>query len=866
MSGAHNRAAKPTHKPPLRKVVVVFKTHFDLGFTDLPQQVMASYTGPMFEAVRRVIQATSGGGRVPPYTWTLPAWPLKQLLHDPNLPEDTRRAAHELVEQGRLCWHVWPFTTHTALCGLEELVRGMHISRALSEEFGTWPAGAKQTDVPGHTWVFPMVLARAGVKFLHLGCNPGSHPPHVPPLFWWEGPDGSRILTWYSTGGYGSALTPPEDWHLDTWLAVQQTVDNTGPHTPQQLLAMVEHITAQAPGVQVVFGQLADFVESLLEHPEQLEDLPVVPYDLADTWIHGVGTMPREVARVRALRPALLAVETMAALLDWPPGSAYGHRTQAEAGAGTGAEGGGQRSTEALKDFPLARRVAQHIDHAYEQLMLFGEHTWGLDVKSTIRWDFEHFEQARQTEPYRRLESSWSAKAAYVDRAEQAFHSALRTVLEAWEQARGEGAGASAPEGEGEAGGETGRGEHPPAATAHTNGETATLSTETVLENKWLRLEVDPVAGGISSLLDKRTGHEWVDRAGGEPFGGYRYDIYSVADIGEFLRAYGQHLQDWFIHDFGKPGYPEDVPHITAYARNFRPLTTGRAERSGKAIRLVGGQLEPGFVGHVRLPDQRVTVNITLPDDVPCADLEYRIEGKVATPLAESAVVPLPLNLAKAAYRLGQVGSVIDPARDIVEGANRSLWCVDGWLDATDDRLGLAVIPLDMPLVSVGTTGIYSFDPARVPTGSVVYSHMFNTQWGTNFPQWLEGEFRFRIRLFPHAGDWRVAGVWRLARATFYPPAGLPLPPTLPVSASDGFLLQSIRPRHDGAGIILRYWDALGLPRQVEVELKGPVSKVWRCDLMERPTEELPVSPTGSGVRVPVKIAAHAIETLLVEF
>jgi alpha-mannosidase len=79
-------------------------------------------------------------------------------------------------------------------------------------------------------------------------------------------------------------------------------------------------------------------------------------------------------------------------------------------------------------------------------------------------------------------------------------------------------------------------------------------------------------------------------------------------------------------------------------------------------------------------------------------------------------------------------------------------------------------------------------------------------------------------------------------------------------------LLQSIRPRHDGAGIILRYWDALGLPRQVEVELKGPVSKVWRCDLMERPTEELPVSPTGSGVRVPVKIAAHAIETLLVEF
>ena len=48
------------------------------------------------------------------------------------------------------------------------------------------------TDVPEHSWILPTVLANAGVRFLHLGCNAASQSPEVPDLFWWEGPDGSQ--------------------------------------------------------------------------------------------------------------------------------------------------------------------------------------------------------------------------------------------------------------------------------------------------------------------------------------------------------------------------------------------------------------------------------------------------------------------------------------------------------------------------------------------------------------------------------------------------------------------------------------------------------------------------------------------------
>ena len=186
--------------PRLRKVIVVFKTHFDLGFTDLPDRVMQLYTGRCSTRCARSWMPRRTSRRACAITGRCPPGLFASSCTTRRCRRKRRQAARKLVEEGRLNWHAWPFTTHTAFCGLEDLVRGLHISRSLSEEFGRWPTGAKQTDVPGHTWILPSMLVRAGVKFLHLGCNSGSHAPHVPRLFWWEGPDGSRLLTYYSRG------------------------------------------------------------------------------------------------------------------------------------------------------------------------------------------------------------------------------------------------------------------------------------------------------------------------------------------------------------------------------------------------------------------------------------------------------------------------------------------------------------------------------------------------------------------------------------------------------------------------------------------------------------------------------------------
>ena len=801
----------------LRKVVVVFKTHFDLGFTGLPGEVMRQYTGPMFDAVRRVMAATENEPEGLRYSWTLPAWPLRFLLSDPSVSEESREAARQLVGEGRLHWHAWPFTTHTAFCSLEELARGLQISRGLSEEFGRWPSAAKQTDVPGHTWILPTLLAEAGVKFLHLGANPGSHAPHVPRLFWWEGPDGSHLLTYYSPGGYGTPLLPPDDWHLDTWLAVAHTSDNTGPQSPEELARIRRTIEEGAPGVEVLFGQLGDFAESLFEHPEQLDDLPVVTQDLADTWIHGIGTYPREVSRVRDLRSKLLGIEQAAAAHDWP-----------------GNEG-------SRDDFPLAREVAALVDAAYEQLLLFGEHTWGLDVKSTIKRAFgDGFPAARKTEPYRRLEESWRAKAAYVDRAEELYKQALRVA-----QDRTGGAfDLSGPNLTLE----------DPLAPPHR------ALPENVLDNGYVRVEVDAESGGIVSLYDRESRREFVDETSPEPFGGYRYDLYSAADIAEFMRAYGLFFQDWFVHDFGKQGYPEDSQHVTAYARDFELV-----RESKHSILLKGGRLRTEGQAYA-LPAQSVSIRISLHPLSAGVELEYIVEGKEATPLAESTVVPFPTNVARPVFRLGQTGSVIDPARDIVEGANHYLWCAD-WLDVSDGRVGLTVAPVDMPLLSAGEPGIYRFDPSRVPTEPVIYAHLSNTQWGTNFPQWLEGDFRWRIKLSPHAGGW--AQQYSMTYPWQHVPAnGEARRWSQCFQVEYDADVLAMRPRHDGRGLIVRLWDPQSAWRDMALHIRGPVSALWRCDLMERPGEQIPhhYDDDSGWSGAHLRVEPHGIVTLLVEF
>ena len=168
--------------------------------------------------------------------------------------------------------------THTELLEAEDLVRGLGYSSRLARRLGLdLPRDGKMTDVPEHTWMMATLLKHAGIDFMMIGCNGASAPLKVPWLYWWQGPDGSRVLTFYSPE-YGTQLAPPKDWPYRTWLACLHTGDNHGPPRPDEVKKVLDQAAKQFPGVKVRIGRLSDFGDAILaEKP----DLPVVRGDIA---------------------------------------------------------------------------------------------------------------------------------------------------------------------------------------------------------------------------------------------------------------------------------------------------------------------------------------------------------------------------------------------------------------------------------------------------------------------------------------------------------------------------------------------------------------------------------------------------------
>jgi alpha-mannosidase len=374
------------------EVIIVCKTHFDIGYTDLARNVVQRYRTSMIDNALRIVDQSR---QLPPeqrFIWTLSGWPMQQVLWSGQEPERRKRVA-EAIREGRLVWHALPASLHTESLDLEDMVRGMDFSSALSRQFDMpLPRDAKMTDVPSHTWVLPTILKRSGVDFLHIGCNAGSGSPDLPALFWWEGPDGSRLLTMYSPN-YGTGLHPPADWPHKTWLALIHTGDNHGPPTPDEIKRLLEQAHRELPGVKIRMGRLSDFGDAILR---EKPSLPVVRADLSDTWIHGVMSMPIETRLARNLRPAIAAYDTLNTLL-----SAWG------------------------VDTPPCREA---VAAAYEGSLMYGEHTWGYDAKQFPRLYGKAWQEAEAAGRYKRLEESWGEKAAYVTKPAGQILPAMATI------------------------------------------------------------------------------------------------------------------------------------------------------------------------------------------------------------------------------------------------------------------------------------------------------------------------------------------------------------------------------------------------------------------------------------------------------
>jgi hypothetical protein len=806
-------------------VWVCFKTHFDIGYTDTIENVLRKYREDMMENALKIIEQ---GRQSPPeqrFAWMLPGWGLKHILGPQQEPARKVRI-EQAIREGALYPGAIPASLHSETEDLEDLVRGLgYASRIAREYHRPLPIAAKMTDVPCHSWIWPTLLQHAGVKFLQLGCNATSGHLRVPPLFWWQGPDGSRVLCNF-TPQYGSNIIPPRDWPAKNYLAMIMTGDNHGPPTPAEVARLRQEAAAGLPGVRIHFGTLDDFARALLE---EMPELPVVRGDMPDTWIYGWMSMPIESGLAhtsRAFQPGLETLDTQLRIWGLAPAN-----------------------------------VAPALAEAYEQSILYSEHTFGPWGPKQGPWESgisqrylygDEWKAARASGRYKKCEAAFDDKRAYARKESEIVGRELRTRLNLLAQST-DTAGKRCivynalpwqRSGMVELDGKLQYVADVPASGYRTfspeESAAPKIDEKAALETPFYRVTLDVKRGGIASLVEKKTGRELVEQSSAWALGQFVHERFDQEQMMAYHNSYGRPGYTWF-----KGNLPKDTVRSTVTPPAWKLAVEHSADAdicTLTATDTLG--LAKGY-----------DIVLTFPRQQPFVDVEWRVTDKTPDPLPEGGWLCFPFAVSQPQFTLGRLGGPIDPIKDIVTGANKTLICLSSGLTITGgDGVGVGLCPVNCPCVSLGEPGLWKYTFDCEPKRATVFVNLYNNEWNTNFPEWQEGSWTSRVRLWPTAKNASLAQSlvvpsWEarvpLVAATANGPAGK-LPPAqagLSISRS-GVLVTAFGANPDGPGTLLRVWEQTGTSGELAVTLPAG----------EKFTTATPVNLRGEKTGEPVRV------------
>ena len=836
--GNTTQAEKPY--PHLKEVIVVYKTHFDIGYSALARDVIHEYRTEMVDRVLDAIEQNRHQAKEQQFVWTVSGWPMKQILWHGQAP-DRRQKIENAIRSGNLVVHAYPFTTHTETAQMEDLVRGLGHSSSIARTYGLpLPRDAKTSDVPGQSWILPTLLKHAGINFFHLGGPLVNKSLGLPPMFWWEGPDGSRLLTLYNNG-YGTSPLPHKDWPYKTWIYISMTGDNAGPPSPDTVKKDIEFYHKNAPGLKVIMGKLDDFGQRILK--EDLSNLPIVRSDLPDPWVHGNMAMPDGWKLANAVRPSIPAAEALVTL---------------------------------EKSWGLYRpNIKDTIARAYEKSLLFSEHTWGLATQHYISQPYGKAWEATLARGLpvnaKVIEESWQEHFDYIDDVRKlivgTYAEAVSTLADSvnvsgrrvvvynplpWKRDglvelnacywpgfsaleavdNGQriildrvGSGPTSPEGKivrfvAKDIPPMGYRTFIPAEIRPANNGLVADKAAAMIESPYFKVVFDPAKGRISSLLDKRTGRELVDSTAHRGFGQYFYERFGRKDIENYLDAalYPQYK----AHRYALTKY--DVPANSTYTSAFPKNMELYMQKSNIDVSAV----MTGRISGPGMP-QTVSIRLTLYADMPVADLEVGYE-KQPDGWPEAGWICLPFKFAKPRFRLGRLGADLDPVTDItVENVNyHQIWINTGLAIYDDKGYGVGICPIDTPLVSLGRPGSHKFSQRYEPTEAAVYFNLYNNHWQTNFPNWVGGKRSSRVRLWTfdkfqsepalYSPSMETHTPLRVARSTCKPGI-LPAAQAGIILSRKGVAVTAFGENPDGEGLIFRLWEQGGVPGKLTVNL-----------------------------------------------
>jgi len=670
----------------IERVHLVFKTHLDIGFTDLAKNTVTRYLEEFIPKAVKVSRQLEAMGAAEQLHWTTGSWLIKRYLEHAQGSE--LASALDAIEKGVITWHALPFTTHTELMSKELFTYGLSLSRDLDRRFGHNTIAAKMTDVPGHTVAIVPLLAKAGVTFLHIGVNGGTPVPNLPPVFRWRAETGEEVIVQYdgSYGASGAIEGCPDLLHIEN------SLDNAGPPSLREVLDTYERLRKQYPHAEIVASDLSEYARHLTTYRTHL---PVVTSEIGDTWIHGVGTDPKKVALLRELlrfverNPSLQTDPTVMEPLLLVCEHTWGldfKKYLADYTSYTVKDLAAARKKDTVGPDAIPKKYAFIENHAQEELKAtFGPNDRRKDHRSYSFFTSSHEEQRE-----------------YINQALQALAPEQRKIV-----AEGMKSG------------------------IRTGSPAARLEADTpvTIGSSTLRFGAD---GALVSY--RRNGKEF---AGGEGIGVYRYERFGADEYEAYHHQYNRNFEQgkfWILGDFGKPGLELVNPKVVhrLYPGVLADLTLHHNENEVMII----ASLQRGANVPESAPG-RVTIAYFFTLDGILRRITLEWSGKRASRIPEALWLSVGLaNTAGGTWRMSKLSTLI-PMDDVVSKGSRSLHAVES-LHYQSGNEALTITNLDSPLVAPSKRKLLEFDDRLPSMDGLFHFNLYNNKWNTNFRLWYD--------------------------------------------------------------------------------------------------------------------------------
>jgi alpha-mannosidase len=679
----------------------------------------------------------------------------------------------------------------------ESLVRqGLYGQRYFEQRFGFRSRVAWTPDCFGYPWSVPQILKGAGLDYFvtqKIRWNDSTEFPYN--AFYWEGLDGSRVLT-YNPYGYTHDLNPNA--------LVRQRIEDrqrTGSNHQLVLYGVGDH--GGGPTIE------------MLERAEDLRRVPTFPtmvYDEPLEALQDVQGWGQNRAELPTWRDELY--------LEYHRGT---YTSQAEV--------------------KRRNRLSETMLHTTEALLAVGRQPYPRR-RLEEAWRLILFNQFHDILPGSSIREVYEDADAFYDRAWATLDSLSRSSFAELRQRLDTRADGPAVvvfnslgwerDGVVQVQGADGRSQRIVAVDVPAYGarvirpEGARLSEEMRryaapsagpdwIENGFLRVEVDTLTGAIRRIVDKSDGREVLTPAGGNVLQVFddrpsAWDAWNIVTDGAMwevtdVRAVESSSDAWEAWIRLERRWGNSVFRQT--------LLLGRMSRYLDVLNEVDW--------HERRKALKVAFGLNVEADSATYEIPYGTTGRSGTPrtTAERAKFEVP----------GQRWADVSQVDYGVSILNDSKY---GW-DYRGDVLRLTL--LKSPIWPDSTAD--------------------------------RGTQRFRFAVYPHAGDWRIAGTVRRAAeyntpllAAFEPPHDGPLGEEVSFASADATNVEVawLKRAEDSDAWVLRLVEWHGRAAAVEARLGCRIGSARRANLLEDAGEPLPVD----GDRFSVEVHPFEIATVLV--